>query len=225
MVTMCFGLVACGSGDTDKDLSSDATTEEVSEVLAETTTEEVSEVLAETTTIEETEAPKDEGVSIGFGDKIEHNGLSLSFDSMEFADENILVDEGSITYTIGIDEGYKWLLIKGQASNDGTEEISTHNIIFSALINDSIKLEDNTDLYFMQSDRYSIDPYHEIGYVIGVKMPEKLVDEFEKVSIDILFNDGFSYPSASYVDDKDELVFEADHHYIFTASMNDESDD
>ena len=31
MVTMCFGLVACGSGDTDKDLSNDATTDVITE--------------------------------------------------------------------------------------------------------------------------------------------------------------------------------------------------
>ena len=79
-----FRFVACGSGDTDKDLSSDATTEEVSEVLAETTTEEVSEVLAETTTIEETEAPKDEGVSIGLVIKLNIMVLVYLFDSMEF---------------------------------------------------------------------------------------------------------------------------------------------
>lgn len=159
------------------------------------------------------------GTPVSVGGRIDNAHFTMTFDSVELVDEFSFRTSEYSTHSLFVEDGYQLLIVRGQFINNSTESITTSDMVFTAVINDTYKADSNdVRLDFMRSNTYEIDPYTDVEYVLHVNIPDRLAGMFETADFNIYFNSDLSMPSTVWHTDGTKTV-DADTLYTLTSGL------
>lgn len=189
MMTVCFGLAACGSNTPG---ASNTTTTPTTVTPADTTAP--ADLIVEP----ETE-PKQEVNYLSLGGAIENDKFRMTFESMEILDEYSYKTSEYSSTSLYVENGYKLLLVRGHMENTSTSAISDSCFVRTVTVNGEYVVSDfDVRLNFIRDKYFEIDPYTELEYCLYINIPEKLAEKFETAEFTLAFNNDMSLPVTTW---------------------------
>lgn len=216
-VVLCVCLVACGTPE-EKGNDTPATAQ-TTPVAPTTPAATLPAMPTEPAMPEDTEPAADPVNCISMGDTIENSKFSMTFTSLELADEYEYKTGDHSSSSLYVEPGYKLLILHGHFENLSTAVISDSAFYKVVTINNEYTITGfDVRMNFQRSKYFEIDPYTDMDYVIYVNVPEKLAAKFESAEFVIGFKDDMSYISTVYNSDG-TVKAEVDQKYSLTSGL------
>lgn len=217
-LAMCLSLCACGKSEPAKESTPTQTGTPTESESTQTEPESTQpETEPETETEEPTEPPQ-EPVMVSIGDKIENDAFTMTFDSIDIYDEYSFKTSDYSSTELGIESGYKFLMVRGHFENKSLSTIGDSSFAGKAVVNDSYTVTGyDVRLVFERDKSYEIDPYTDLDYCLSVNIPEKLAEQYEKAEFTLGFNDDMSVVEYEW-DEDGNMVAHTDNLYTITTA-------
>lgn len=118
-----------------------------------------------------------------------------------------------------LEDGYKFVIVKGYFENKYTATIPGNSFTLSAVVNNTY-IADGYDvrIQFFRDKYFEIDAYTDLDYVLCIQIPENFADTFETAAFTLGLIDDLSTPSFTRNTDG-TLTSETDNLYELSNSI------